>query len=71
MWSDGRWNKLAAHGCWGNVLLVIWITLKLLQRRFCDGEMIQTGENGFHYVDEAAPPALMRVALKYFEENYQ
>jgi hypothetical protein len=22
--------------------------------------MEQTGENGFHYVDEAAPPALMR-----------
>jgi hypothetical protein len=34
--------------------------------------MEQTGENGFHYVDEAAPPALMRaLALEYFEENYQ
>jgi hypothetical protein len=34
--------------------------------------MEQTGENGFHYVDEAAPPALMRaLASKYFEENYQ
>jgi hypothetical protein len=26
--------------------------------------MAQTGENGFHYVDEAAPPALMRALLE-------
>jgi hypothetical protein len=35
-------------------------------------ELIEkTGENGFHFVDEAAPPALMReVALEIFEENW-
>ena len=71
LWSDGRWNKLTmAHGCyWGKctfcdisldyIKLYEPITASLL----CDRieEMIaQTGENGFHFVDEAAPPALMR-----------
>ena len=71
LWSDGRWNKLTmAHGCyWGKctfcdisldyIKLYEPITAALL----CDRmeEMIaQTGENGFHFVDEAAPPALMR-----------
>jgi hypothetical protein len=33
-------------------------------------EMIaQTGENGFHFVDEAAPPALMRWLSKSFAGN--
>ncbi|MEO6230340.1 MAG: B12-binding domain-containing radical SAM protein [Ferruginibacter sp.] len=71
LWSDGRWNKLTmAHGCyWGKctfcdisldyIKLYEPITASLL----CDRmeEMIaQTGENGFHFVDEAAPPVLMR-----------
>ena len=71
LWSNGRWNKLTmAHGCyWGKctfcdisldyIKLYEPITASLL----CDRieEMItQTGENGFHFVDEAAPPALMR-----------
>ena len=71
LWSDGRWNKLTmAHGCyWGKctfcdisldyIKLYEPITASLL----CDRmeEMIkQTGEAGFHFVDEAAPPALMR-----------
>jgi hypothetical protein len=71
MWSDGRWNKLTmAHGCyWGKctfcdisldyIKLYEPITANLL----CDRieEMIgKTGETGFHFVDEAAPPALMR-----------
>ena len=71
LWSDGRWNKLTmAHGCyWGKctfcdisldyIKLYEPITASLL----CDRMQImiaQTGENGFHFVDEAAPPALMR-----------
>ncbi|CAN5595811.1 radical SAM protein [soil metagenome] len=71
LWSDGRWNKLTmAHGCyWGKctfcdisldyIKLYEPITASLL----CDRmeEMIaQTGESGFHFVDEAAPPVLMR-----------
>ncbi len=71
MWSDGRWNKLTmAHGCyWGKCtfcdisLDYIKVYEPLTAQLLCDRmeEMIaQTGENGFHFVDEAAPPALMR-----------
>ena len=71
LWSDGRWNKLTmAHGCyWGKctfcdisldyIKLYEPIAAKLLVDRM--EELIdQTGEKGFHFVDEAAPPALMR-----------
>ncbi len=71
LWSDGRWNKLTmAHGCyWGKctfcdisldyIKVYEPLTAKLLVDRMA--QMIaQTGETGFHYVDEAAPPALMR-----------
>ncbi len=71
MWSDGRWNKLTmAHGCyWGKCtfcdisLDYIKVYEPIAANLLCDRmeEMIaQTGENGFHFVDEAAPPALMR-----------
>ena len=71
LWSDGRWLKLTmAHGCyWGKCtfcdISLSYIkdyeplTAKLLVDRM--EEMIeQTGERGFHFVDEAAPPALMK-----------
>ena len=71
MWSDGRWNKLTmAHGCyWGKCtfcdisLDYIKVYEPLTAQLLCDRmeEMIEkTGQNGFHFVDEAAPPALMR-----------
>ena len=71
MWSDGRWNKLTmAHGCyWGKCtfcdisLDYIKIYEPIAASLLCDRMeemMAQTGENGFHFVDEAAPPALMR-----------
>lgn len=71
LWSDGRWNKLTmAHGCyWGKCtfcdisLDYIKIYEPITAQLLCDRmEQIitQTGQNGFHFVDEAAPPALMR-----------
>lgn len=71
MWSDGRWNKLTmAHGCyWGKCtfcdisLDYIKVYEPIAAGLLCDRmeEMIeQTGQRGFHFVDEAAPPALMR-----------
>jgi len=71
MWSDGRWNKLTmAHGCyWGKCtfcdisLDYIKIYEPIAAGILCDRieELIaQTGQTGFHFVDEAAPPALMR-----------
>ncbi|MBP6758983.1 MAG: radical SAM protein [Flavobacterium sp.] len=71
MWSDGRWNKLTmAHGCyWGKCtfcdisLDYIKVYEPIAANLLCDRMeemMAKTGQNGFHYVDEAAPPALMR-----------
>jgi len=71
LWSDGRWNKLTmAHGCyWGKctfcdisldyIRLYEPITASLLCDRM-EEIIAQTGQNGFHFVDEAAPPAMMR-----------
>ena len=76
MWSDGRWNKLTmAHGCyWGKctfcdisldyIKVYEPVAAKLIVDRI-EELSVQTGQNGFHFVDEAAPPALMReVALE-------
>ncbi|WPR71271.1 B12-binding domain-containing radical SAM protein [Flavobacterium sp. NG2] len=71
MWSDGRWNKLTmAHGCyWGKCtfcdisLDYIKVYEPVAASLLCDRIeelMAATGQNGFHFVDEAAPPALMR-----------
>ena len=71
MWSDGRWNKLTlAHGCYWGKCTFCDISLDYIQRYepsstklICDRiETIiaQTGETGFHFVDEAAPPSLMK-----------
>ena len=81
LWSDCRWNKLTmAHGCyWGKctfcdisldyIKLYEPITAKILVDRM-EELIAQTGENGFHFVDEAAPPALMReVALEILRRN--
>lgn len=71
LWSDGRWNKLTlAHGCyWGKctfcdisldyIKVYEATTAKVLVDRM-ETLIAQTGERGFHFVDEAAPPALMR-----------
>ncbi|UPQ76575.1 B12-binding domain-containing radical SAM protein [Chryseobacterium nepalense] len=81
LWSDGRWNKLTmAHGCyWGKctfcdisldyIKIYEPVSAKILVDRM--EELIRTtGETGFHFVDEAAPPALMReVALEILRRN--
>ena len=76
MWSDGRWNKLTmAHGCyWGKctfcdisldyIKIYEPVAANLIVDRIQELSE-KTGQNGFHFVDEAAPPALMReVALE-------
>jgi radical SAM superfamily enzyme YgiQ (UPF0313 family) len=76
LWSDGRWNKLTlAHGCYWGKCTFCDISLDYIQTYEATSAKIlvdrmetmieQTGNNGFHFVDEAAPPALMReVALE-------
>ncbi|WP_295230467.1 radical SAM protein [uncultured Chryseobacterium sp.] len=81
LWSDGRWNKLTmAHGCyWGKctfcdisldyIKIYEPISAKILVNRM-EELILTTGETGFHFVDEAAPPALMReVALEILRRN--
>ncbi len=71
LWSNGRWNKLTlAHGCyWGKCafcdgyLDYIGRYEPLSAVEIVDRmeEMIRrTGERGFHFVDEAAPPMLLK-----------
>ncbi len=81
LWSDGRWNKLTmAHGCyWGKctfcdisldyIKIYEPITASLLADRM-EEIIAQTGETGFHFVDEAAPPALMKaLALEIIKRD--
>ena len=71
LWSDGRWNKLTmAHGCYWKKCTFCDISLDYIKiyepvsaKLICDRmeELVKsTGESGFHFVDEAAPPALMK-----------
>jgi hypothetical protein len=71
LWSNGRWNKMMlAHGCyWGKCAFcdggLDYINhyesapIQLIVDRM-QTIMQQTGQSGFHFVDEAAPPALLR-----------
>ena len=81
LWSDGRWNKLTmAHGCYWGKCTFCDVSLDYIKRYepmtatlLVDRmeELIkQTGETGFHFVDEAAPPALMRaVAMEIIKRK--
>jgi hypothetical protein len=83
MWSDGRWNKLTmAHGCYWGKCTFCDISLDyiknyepvaatLLVDRM-EEIILQTGTNGFHFVDEAAPPSLMKaLALEILKRKLQ
>lgn len=71
LWSNGKWNKMMlAHGCyWGKCAFcdgsLDYIgryepaAIELIVDRM-ETLMQQTGQSGFHFVDEAAPPALLR-----------
>ena len=71
LWSNGKWNKLMlAHGCyWGKcafcdgaldyVKRFDQAPVELIVDRM-EAVVAQTGQTGFHFVDEAAPPALLR-----------
>jgi hypothetical protein len=81
LWSDGRWNKLTlAHGCYWGRCTFCDTTLDYIKRfepntinLLCDRiEAItnQTKQTGFHFVDEAAPPALLKsLSLELIRRN--
>jgi hypothetical protein len=79
-WSDGRWNKITlAHGCYWKKCSFCDVSLDYIGRYDRPGEDIvieriraliaETGETGFHLVDEAAPPAGMRALAKHLSEQ--
>ncbi|ALM85329.1 radical SAM protein [Bordetella sp. N] len=80
-WSDGRWNKLTiAHGCYWKKCSFCDVSLdyigryegasaKVLADRI-DTIVQETGQTGFHFVDEAAPPkSLKALATELIERN--
>ncbi|WP_306641603.1 B12-binding domain-containing radical SAM protein [Sanyastnella coralliicola] len=83
LWNDGRWNKMTiAHGCYWKRCSFCDVTLdyigrfeeapasKLVDRM--EQVMAQTGESGFHFVDEAAPPLAMRdLAMEILKRGIQ
>ena len=71
LWSDGRWNKLTvAQGCYWKKCSFCDVTLDYISRyetataaTLADRiERIvgETGQTGFHFVDEAAPPKALK-----------
>ncbi|MDO9154733.1 MAG: radical SAM protein [Paludibacter sp.] len=71
LWSNGRWNKMMlSHGCyWAKCTFCDGsldyigryekVPVELLVDRM-EEIMHQTGQSGFHFVDEAASPAVLR-----------
>ncbi|MBI2750766.1 MAG: radical SAM protein [Burkholderiales bacterium] len=71
LWSDGRWNKLTiAHGCYWKKCSFCDVSLDYIARyENATAEILvdrieaivkETGQTGFHFVDEAAPPKALR-----------
>jgi hypothetical protein len=75
LWSDGRWNKITlAHGCYWKKCSFCDVSLDYIGRydkpstdlvmQRIRSLITETGETGFHLVDEAAPPAGLRALAK-------
>jgi radical SAM superfamily enzyme YgiQ (UPF0313 family) len=71
LWSDGRWNKLTvAHGCYWKKCSFCDVNLDYISRYDVattdvlidriESLIGETGQSGFHFVDEAAPPKALK-----------
>lgn len=71
LWSDGRWNKLTvAHGCYWKKCSFCDVSLDYISRYDAasaetlvdriEAVVQETGNTGFHFVDEAAPPKSLK-----------
>ncbi|SMC27965.1 Radical SAM superfamily enzyme YgiQ, UPF0313 family [Andreprevotia lacus DSM 23236] len=71
LWSDGRWNKLTiAHGCYWKKCSFCDVSLDYISRYETasattlvdriEAIVAETGQTGFHFVDEAAPPKMLK-----------
>ena len=75
LWSDGRWNKLTvAHGCYWKQCSFCDVDLDYISRYEnastdvligrIESLIRETGQTGFHLVDEAAPPKALESLAK-------
>ncbi len=83
LWSDGRWNKLTvAHGCYWKKCSFCDVSLDYIGRyetatatelaNRIQRIVEETGQTGFHFVDEAAPPkALKALAQELIRRDLQ
>jgi radical SAM superfamily enzyme YgiQ (UPF0313 family) len=80
IWSDGRWNKATlAHGCYWNQCKFCDISLDYISRYDpasadliidrMESLVAETGQRGFHFVDEAAPPQVLFALSKRLLER--
>src|SRR5215831_7468091 len=81
LWSEGHWNKLTvAHGCYWKQCTFCDVGLDYINRfemtptdrliRQIEQLLVETGRRGFHFVDEAAPPAALKaLALALLERG--
>ena len=71
LWSDGRWNKLTiAQGCYWKKCSFCDVGLDYIGRYETaaaqtlvdriEAIVAETGQTGFHFVDEAAPPKMLK-----------
>ncbi len=71
LWSDGRWNKVTvAHGCYWKKCSFCDVSLDYISRydlaatdvliNRIEALVTETGQTGFHFVDEAAPPKALK-----------
>jgi radical SAM superfamily enzyme YgiQ (UPF0313 family) len=75
LWSDGRWNKLTvAHGCYWKKCSFCDVNLDYISRYDLattesligriESLVRETGQTGFHFVDEAAPPKALKALAR-------
>lgn len=81
LWSEGHWNKLTvAHGCYWKQCTFCDVGLAYISRyemtptdrliQHIEQLIAETGHRGFHFVDEAAPPAALKsLALALLERR--
>jgi len=80
LWSDGRWNKLTvAHGCYWKQCTFCDVSLDYIARYDraptdllvdrIEAIIAETGQTGFHFVDEAAPPAALQALAQRLIER--
>ncbi len=71
LWHDGRWNKMTvAQGCYWQKCAFCDVNLDYINRYNTAPAVLlvdrieqiieQTGQSGFHFVDEAAPPKVLK-----------